>query len=102
MSETSGYAVIDGDKILVRTVTDTPRGAMVNWLITEAGQTITYGTSRALLNRCFDKAVRRFDRNIRVVSVRITAPLNEAVANLIPKTRQARVGDPPPPAPKKK
>lgn len=34
--KTSGWAVVQGGEILVKTVSDTRRAAIVNWLVTEA------------------------------------------------------------------
>jgi hypothetical protein len=35
MSETKGWAVIKNDHIYVKTVSDTRRAAIINWLVTE-------------------------------------------------------------------
>lgn len=40
-----GWAVIEGDAIKVRTVSDTRRAAIVNWLLTERRKLIVEGTS---------------------------------------------------------
>lgn len=46
-----GWAVIDGDAIKVRTVSDTRRAAIVNWLLTERRKLIVGGTTDATIER---------------------------------------------------
>lgn len=47
----TGWAVIHGETILTKTVSDTQRAAIVNWLVTDAGRMILASHSDEEINR---------------------------------------------------
>jgi hypothetical protein len=66
------WAVIDDDAIKVRTVSDTQRAAMVNWLVTECGCMIySYITDEQIEHLWLQK---RRQATVEIVTIRRGAP----------------------------
>ena len=74
MSDQIGFAVIHGGKVLVRTVSDTERAAMVNWLVTEAGKMVYQADTDELIQRQFyrERDRRGGEKDVRLIQVRIS------------------------------
>lgn len=64
-----GWAVVDDEGLKVRTVSDTRRAAIVNWLVTEAGQFIVRNHTDEQIDALWDH--ERGDS--RVTRVKIVA-----------------------------
>jgi len=66
-----GYAaVINGDRILVNTVSDTDRAAMVNWLVVHAGFPAPHGMGDFAIREHFARMSK--DAEVKVEPVEIT------------------------------
>jgi hypothetical protein len=65
-----GFAIAGSDGIIIKTVSETEHGAMVNWLYTDAGLNVTNAWSNDRIRDAFDTLKRNY--GVRVASISIT------------------------------
>lgn len=70
LHSTHGFAVMDDGEINIRTVCDTERGAIVNWLVVERGLLVLEANSDYDIQRMWTSQRPDNDR-IKVVPVRV-------------------------------
>ena len=70
MIETKGYAaIVNGNFIAVRTVSDSERTAMVNWMITGANFVTPHGMGEFAIKEHFAKLTKDIDVKIQRVKI---------------------------------
>lgn len=63
----TGWAVVEGDLIRIRTVSDTQRAAMVNWLVAEKGIFVHANMGDDAIERLFHR--HKFGAMVQKVTV---------------------------------
>lgn len=63
----AGWAVVEGDLIRIRTVSDTQRAAMVNWLVAERGIYVHANMGDHAIELLFHR--HKFDARVEAVTV---------------------------------
>lgn len=67
-----GYAVVEPDiGIDIRSISTSPRGAKVNWLMTRAGVIVTNDWSDQMIDDTFERVGAKADAECRRVSVTV-------------------------------
>ena len=73
----SGWAVVDGGKINVRTVSDTKRAAMVNWLVVEKNLLVLASSSAEQIERMWWGVHGDADGALRALPEVSTVPVSQ-------------------------